>query len=201
MEEKERKQFDDEKVNNNQNLPENEQNHKPKNALKNDELPIDEIEQLLKHLKEQIDINGEHVRIIKIDRSKPSLKVRIINLIVTYFFDILLIFSLNGYLVFTDAGIFTLLIFSLVFTTVESLFKYLMMKYLFKWMIASLGTILIPLTIFSFIIAWFIIPGLIPTKTSNLIIFFIIFIIVRGLLKMFIMRRSNNFIEIKGGKR
>ena len=200
MDKKEKKEFNEE-----DKIIEAEFNDVPqKKELKNekkkskDDLSLDEIENLLNQLKEQIDLNGENVKIIKIDRSKPSVKSQIIEALATYVFDFILIISLNGYLKFAESNFFQLLIFSLIFSTIELILRSFLIRYFLRFMIASLGTILIPITILSFIIAWLVIPGLEMTSSGSTLLFIFIFLIARSLIKMFLLRRGSNFIEIKG---
>jgi len=163
----------------------------------------EELNQILNQLKEKFDVEEGNIRIVKIEKKRASFKEVLISIVLSYLFDFILIVSLNGYIGFTEYNIFNLLLFSLIFSTIEYISKRLMMRYFFKLMFASLGTILIPVTIISFVFAWLLIPELSLESDNKVFLFFIIFLTIRIVMKMLLMNRQRNKIitRFKGGKK
>ncbi len=162
----------------------------------------EELSNLIEELKEKYNIGDENIRIVKVERKKPNLKRVLISFLLSYFFDFILIISLNGYLAFAPYDFWRLLLFSIIFSTSEILIRELMMKYYPKLMFNSFGLILIPITILALIFAWWVTPGLVTDSTNDLILFFIIFFILRLVINFMLMRRNRDkmFRKIKGGK-
>lgn len=176
------------------------QEKKDKKKPEMDKLDIspEDIHQLLDELKEKYNIKDDNIKIVKIQK-KNSPKMIILGTFLSYLFDWVVIISLNGYLNYAEFDFFRLTLFSLLFSTIELILKGLMMKYFSKIVFTSFGLAIIPITIISMMIAWIVI-GVNPGKNDFLILFFILFIVIRGLLKMMLMRREINS-KYKGGKK
>lgn len=176
---------------------ENEPENKPDKPDYN--ISVDDLEDLLEQIKKDYNLDGKNVKIVRVEKKKVSWKERIMNIAITYLFDFILLVSIGGYLGFTEK-IWNLLIFSLIFSTIESLLRFLMMKYFSKLMFLSLGTISIPITASSFLFSMMIFR--ITINNDRVILFLILFLFLRLVLKMVLMRRNREkFIEkIKGGK-
>ncbi|NLD27016.1 MAG: hypothetical protein GX661_06620 [Acholeplasmataceae bacterium] len=162
-------------------------------------LTPEELNDFLEELKEKYNIGEENIKIVKIERKKPPLKILIVSFLLSYLFDFLLIIALNGYLGFTTYNIWKLLLFSVIFSTLELLIREILMRFFPKLMFYSLGTILIPISISALLLAWWI-TGL--EAKDNYALFFIIFLILRLIMNVLLMKRNRDkmFNQIKGGR-
>ena len=162
----------------------------------------EDLKKFIEELKNRYNLDEENIRIVKIERRKPSPKQILLSCLFSYLSDFILIISLNGYLGFAPYKFFRLLLFSVIFSTTEILIRELMMKYYPKLMFYSFGTILFPITITALIFAWWVTPGLQVDSYNNLVVFFIIFLILRVIINFLLMKRNRDkmFRKIKGGK-
>lgn len=171
---------------------------------KDDDLRLtpEDLKKFIEELKDRYNIDEENIRIVKIERRKPNPKQILLSFLFSYFSDFILIISLNGYLGFAPYEFFRILLFSVIFSTTEILIRELMMKYYPKLMFYSFGTILFPITITALIFAWWVTPGLKADSYNNLVVFFIIFLILRVVINFLLMKRNRDkmFRKIKGGK-
>lgn len=175
--------------------------NKENNEIKQKFTPEDLLN-FIEEIKEKYDIDDENIRIVRIERRKPSLKQTILSFLFAYFLDFALIIALNGYIGFAPYDIFRLLVFSLIFTTTEILVREMMMKYYPKLMFYSFGTIVIPISIAVLIFSWWVTPKLEFTSFNKLVIFYIVFLILRVVINFLSMKmyRDKMFRKIKGGK-
>jgi hypothetical protein len=134
----------------------------------------EDLDEILKQLKERFDLDDDNIKIVKIERKKTNLKDVIYSTVISFLFDLILIVSLDGFIGYAEEN-FSLIIFSLIFSVIELIFRKILMKYFFRLMFQTLGLIIIPITIFSFLIAWLITPGLYIESEQRLILFFILF--------------------------
>ena len=192
--------MDKEKINNKE-INNKEQQLKKDKKKKSDQIqyiPQEELEKMLKQLQEQYNLDGEKVKVVQIRRRKVTIKEIILSVVFGYFLDLFLTMALSGYLAFAENDFLSIILFSLIFTTLETILKQLLMKYIFRLMLMSFGMITIPLTIISFVLAVLITPGLTILDTGRMILFFIIFMIIRLAIRMFIMRK--NILKQRGNK-
>jgi hypothetical protein len=159
----------------------------------------EDLDDFLEELKEKYNLGDDKIKIVKIERKKPPLKVLLVSFLLSYLFDFLLIIALNGYLAFTTYNIWKLFFFSIIFSTLELLIREIMMRFFPKLMFYSLGSILIPISIAALMLAWWIM-GL--EARNNFVLFFIIFLILRLIMNVLLMRRNRDkmFNQIRGGK-
>lgn len=175
-----------------------EKKYKKKSDMDKLDISPEDINQLLDELKEKYNIKDDNIKVVRIQK-KSSPKMIILGTILSFLFDWVVIISLNGYLNYAEFNFLRLTLFSLLFSTIELILKQLMMKYFSKIIFTSFGLVVIPITIISMMIAWIAI-GVNPGKNDILILFFILFIVIRGLLKMMLMRKEINS-NYKGGKK
>jgi tryptophan-rich sensory protein len=160
----------------------------------------DSLDHLVAQIKEQLDDPKQEIQVVRINSKKPTWKQLVFTTILSFVFDLLLIISINGYLQFTESKILNIIVLSLLFSLIELVFRRLVTRYFFHLMISSLGTIMIPLMIVSFIIAWLITPDLEPLSNGLVLLFFLIFIVARSVMRILFMGR-NKIIEIKKVKK
>lgn len=165
-----------------------------------EELDQEDLDHLVDEIKEQLDDESEEIRVVRINPQKPSWKSRLLDNALSFIFDALLVVSLNGYLKYADSHIWNLLLLSLLFSVIDLILRRLVSRYFFKLMISSLGTIMIPLMIISFILAWLIIPGVEPNSNGQVMIFFVVFIIARSIMRILFLGK-NKIIEIRKVKK
>jgi hypothetical protein len=191
MEEKKKKKQVDEE---NTKKPE-EKSHEEHNVI----VTPDDLEKLLEDLKNKYNVRDENIKIVQIEGKRPPIRMLITTFLFSFLFDFLLVISLNGYLSYTSYNILRLLIFSVVFSIAEFLFRGILMKFFPKLMLYSLGLILIPISFAALILGWWV-SGL--EGNENLIPFFIIFLIIRFIMNALLMRRNREKIlrRIGGGK-
>ncbi|MDD3999476.1 MAG: hypothetical protein PHX62_01100 [Bacilli bacterium] len=189
----------------NKDLKKKKKNNERNKEEKKDDREIvtpEELKDFIEDLKDKYNLEDQNIRIVRIERKKPEPKQIILTFLLSYIFDFVLIIALNGYLAFAPYDIWRLLLFSVIFSTTEIIIRELTMKYYPKWMFYSFGLILIPITIIALVFAWWITPGLVTNDTNDLILFFIIFLILRVLINFMMMRRNRDkmFRKIQGGK-
>lgn len=157
----------------------------------NEEETAKELDKLIKNLEEEQNIDPKTIKILKVER--PSLeqmrRKRITGALVMLVFDLFLLVALNGYLKFADFDLLKFVIFGLSFFAFEFLFKWLLQKYYPKLIMYSFGAIMIPLTVIALVIAE-LISGLKIEDSDKLIIFYILFIVVRFALRYLLMRKE-----------
>lgn len=168
----------------------NDEPTEKKTTNNNLEDPQQEFEDLLDKLKEQYNLDRNDLKIVRVTKKKITLRNMLFPLLFSFLLDLVIIVALNGYLQYTDADFLRLLLFSVLFTIIEAILKQLLMRYIFRLILMSFGLITIPITIVSFVLAIIIVPGFNIENTGKLILFFIIFMIIRLTIKMFFMRRN-----------
>lgn len=164
------------------------------------ELDQEDLDHLVDEIKEQLEDESDEIRVVRINPKKPSWKSRILDNALSFVFDALLVVSLNGYLNYAESHIWNLLLLSLLFSIIELVLRKLVARYFFKLLITSLGTIMVPLMVISFILAWLIIPGVEPTSNGQVMIFFVVFIIARSIMRILFLGK-NKIIEIRKVKK
>lgn len=174
--------------------PSEPQSEEPK---KDDEL--DQIDHLVDELKDQLEEEGE-IQLVRINPKKPTWKSLLVTSVLSFLFDFLLIISINGYLEFTESNILNIIFLSVLFSVMELILKRLVTHYFFRLVISSFGLIYIPIMIISFILAWMIIPNLEPLSSGKVLIFFLIFIVARSIMRLLFLNK-NKIIEIKKVKK
>ncbi|MDD4077014.1 MAG: hypothetical protein PHT03_03440 [Bacilli bacterium] len=186
---------DNKKTNNEEQQLEKDQEKK---SNQTPDIPQRELQKMLKQLQEQYNLDSEKVKVVQIKRRKVTVKEIILSVVFGYLLDLFLTMALNGYLAFADYDFLSIILFSLIFTTIETVLKQFFIKYIFRLVLMSFGMITIPLTIISFVIAVLVTPGLTILHTGRMILFFIIFMIIRLAIRMFIMRK--NILKQRGNK-
>ncbi|MGD9605803.1 MAG: hypothetical protein AB7V00_06650 [Bacilli bacterium] len=159
----------------------------------------DQIDHLVEELKDQLEEN-EEIQFVRINPKKPSWKSILITTLLSFVFDFLLIISINGYLEFTESKILNIILLSVLFSVIELILKRLTTRYFFRFIISSFGLIYVPIMIVSFIIAWLLTPNLEPFSNGKVLLFFLIFIVARSIMR-FIFLNKNKIIEIKKVKK
>ncbi|MGD9886646.1 MAG: hypothetical protein AB7T03_01630 [Bacilli bacterium] len=177
----------------NEKKPSEPQSEEPKH----DEL--DQINHLVDELKDQLEEKGE-IQLVRINPKKPTWKSILVTSILSFLFDLLLIISINGYLEFTESNILNIIFLSVLFSVIELILKRLVTHYFFRIVISSFGLIYIPIMIISFILAWMIIPNLEPLSSGKTLIFFLIFIVARSIMRLLFLNK-NKIIEIRKVKK
>ncbi|MCK9537054.1 MAG: hypothetical protein M0R05_05705 [Bacilli bacterium] len=192
--------MDKEKIDNKKTNNEEQQLEKDQEKKSNQtpDIPQRELQKMLKQLQEQYNLDSEKVKVVQIKRRKVTVKEIILSVVFGYLLDLFLTMALNGYLAFADYDFLSIILFSLIFTTIETVLKQFFIKYIFRLVLMSFGMITIPLTIISFVIAVLVTPGLTILHTGRMILFFIIFMIIRLAIRMFIMRK--NILKQRGNK-
>jgi hypothetical protein len=200
MEDKKKKDNEEKEINNAPITTDDEADNDEKNIIK---VKPEDLDKLLDELKRKYNLEDENIRIVKIERKKPTVKQTVLQALFTLLFDFILIIAISGYIGFADIEILSLLYVSLIFSSLELIFKWILMRYFPKLMFYSLGSISIPITIISFLVAIEIPNGISMLKTDRLILFLIIFMIVRITVNVLLMKRQREklFNKIKGGKK
>jgi hypothetical protein len=113
----------------------------------------------------------------------------------------MIIFSLLGYTKVVDyKSMLDVLFYALIFSGVEILTKEVLYYYKPMWIFKSLGSILLAVTVLSFLVADVTLKNINFTSTSALVFFIVVFLIVRSLLiNIIVNKRIENFF--KGGRR
>ncbi|HNZ50551.1 MAG TPA: hypothetical protein PK087_01590 [Bacilli bacterium] len=159
----------------------------------------EQIDHLVEELRDQLEEEGE-IRFVRINPKKPSWKTIIITTVLSFIFDLLLIVSINGYLEFTDSKILNIIMLSVLFSVVELILKQVLNRYFFRLVISSFGLVYIPVMIVAFIIAWLFTPDLEPSSNGKVLLFFLIFMVARTIMRMIFLSR-NKVIEVKKVKK
>ncbi|HOA78375.1 MAG: hypothetical protein WBL47_04360 [Bacilli bacterium] len=148
------------------------------------------LDKIIQEYREKGHFESEKLKVAKVRVVKLTIKHFLLSLFINYLFDLLLSIALNGYLAFAEYDLSSIVLFSIIFTTVETILRHILTKYSMRLVLMSFGMITIPITIISFVLAVLVTPGLVILSTGRLILFFIIFMIIRLTLRMFFLRRS-----------
>lgn len=167
---------------------------KPEENLEsNEEVNIDPeiLEKIVSELEEKYDLKKENIKIVKMKKipTKKMIYKYLLRELFFWFVDFLLIIALNGYLEFSEPNILNLFLFSIVFYIIEFVSKIVIQKYYQKLVIYSFGSIMIPMTILSLILSDLVV-NLESDNTDNLIAFYILFIIIRLIIRFVLMRKE-----------
>ncbi len=189
------------KTENNETKPPEEKKPEDKDKQKEpEEMDQEDLDHLVDEIKGQLDDESEEIRVVRINPQKPSWKSWFLDNALSFLFDALLVVSLNGYLKYAESNIWNLFFLSFLFSVIELILRRIVSRYFFKLLITSLGTIMIPLMIISFILAWLIIPGVEPNSNGQVMIFFVVFIIARSIMRILFLGK-NKIIEIRKVKK
>lgn len=185
----EKKYTDEEKIveENEARLEEGNQEKDPNRV----EIDPEVLEKIVTELEEKYNLKKENIKIVKVHKepaSKSILKV-ILSSLLLWVFDFLLIVALNGYLEFAPNDIIHLLIYSIVFYIIELSGRVIIDKYYKKFILYSFGTIMLPVTIVALLLAH-LATGLEFLNNSDMIAFFILFIIIRVIIRFLMMRKE-----------
>ena len=143
------------------------------------------LDKIIQEYREKGHFESEKLKVAKVRVVKLTIKHFLLSLFINYLFDLLLSIALNGYLAFAEYDLSSIVLFSIIFTTVETILRHILTKYSMRLVLMSFGMITIPITIISFVLAVLVTPGLVILSTGRLILFFIIFMIIRLTLRMF----------------
>lgn len=149
------------------------------------------LDRIVSELEEKYNLKKENIKIVKVEKQpvKKRLLRALLNLLLFWVFDFLLIIALNGYLGIPESDVLNILIFSIVFYLIEFAGKTILDKYYKKLILYSFGTVILPVTIISLMLAQVAI-GIEFLNNDDMIIFFILFIIVRIILRFILMRKE-----------
>lgn len=177
---------------------EKESSEPKKPVIFDPEDPAADLEDLLEQLQKEYNLDKKDIKVVQFRKRKMSTKEILLSVLFGFLLDLVIIVALNGYLKFTNFSVLNITLFSLFFTVIETTLRQILMKYVFRLMLMSFGLISIPITIISFVLAILIVPGFVVENTGKLILFFIIFMVMRLTIRMFMMRR--NLLKQRGNK-
>lgn len=170
-----------------------DQNKNLKDRLESSE---EELQKMLDELSKQN--GGKRVKVIRIGGPILSKKDKILKNLLTIVFDIIIVMAVSGYINWFDIEgniYFYLAIFSLIFTFLDIIFKSLIMEYFTRFLMLTFGGLFLLSTIVAFVIAAVTTPNLLVTSQSNVILFMILFLMLRQLVgivlvnKLFILKK------------
>lgn len=156
------------------------------------------LDKIVTELEEKYDLKKEDIKILKIDKDMKRKKT-ILKDFLFWAFDFLLIISLHGYLSFSEPNILKLLLYSIVFYIIELTIRIILNKYYQKLVFYSFGLIMVPVTIIALLLANMVV-GLKFIDNDKMILFFILFIIARVMLRFVLMRKEIQTL-LKGRKK
>lgn len=156
------------------------------------------LDRIVTELEEKYDLKKEDIKILKIDKDMKRKKT-ILKDFLFWAFDFLLIISLHGYLSFSEPNILKLLLYSIVFYIIELTIRIILNKYYQKLVFYSFGLIMVPVTIIALLLANMVV-GLKFIDNDKMILFFILFIIARVMLRFVLMRKEIQTL-LKGRKK
>ena len=162
----------------------------PPDEKETPDLSHEQLEKLIQRYREAGGSEGGKIKTARVRIKRPSWKQLLLSLLVSYLVDLFLTVALSGYLGFAEHDWLSIVLFSLIFTTTEALLRMVVIRFVTKLFMMSFGMISIPITILSFVFATLVTPGLVIESTGRLILFFIIFMIIRLLFRIFMMRKS-----------
>lgn len=178
-----------------------ETEEKKEDKINQVEIDPEVLEKIVNELEEKYNLKKENIKIVKVQ--KEQLKQKFLRTLFYSFlfwvFDFLLIISLNGYLHFAEFEVFSLLIYSVVFYIIELAGRTVIEKYYKKLILYSFGTIMLPVTIVALLLAH-LATGLEFLNNSDMMAFFILFIIIRIIIR-FVLMRKEIMMTMKGRKK
>lgn len=179
-----------------------QQTKKDDDTLDIDDLfQVDSPEEFLKEL-EKLQRESPRPKNLKVINFPQRLSYNLLlNTIYLFLINVMIIFSLLGYTKVVDyKSMLDVLFYALIFSGVEILTKEVLYYYKPMWIFKSLGSILLAVTVLSFLVADVTLKNINFTSTSALVFFIVVFLIVRSLLiNIIVNKRIENFF--KGGRR
>ncbi len=139
--------------------------------------------------EEEFDSSIEDISFIEIEEPKYKFLKELPRDILFIIIDLALIMALNGYFDFAKMKLIDVIIFGLVFTIIEFAIKTVVGHYFIKLFTYSLGLITLPIIILSLYLSR-IIVGIEVDDRTNLIWFYILFIIVRSIFRLIFIRND-----------
>jgi len=175
---------DKNKKNNNQNPIEEEKDEK-----KQENIEDEVIEKIVNELEEKYNIKKENIKIVKLKQQTPRQRIKSVVFKEFFFwlFDFLLILALHGYFSLPETDILKILLFSAAFYIIETSGRVIIDKYFRKLILYSFGTIMLPITIIALVLAQ-LVSGV--EMSEDIILFVIVFITVRIILRFILMRKE-----------
>lgn len=169
-------------------------NDEKKNEVENKEkeksdLEEEVIERIVNELEEKYNLKKENIKIVKVGNQgfKPSIFKIVLKELLFWLFDFLLIIALHGYFRFPESNPLNLLLFSIVFYIIEMSGRTIINRYFKKLLLYSFGTVMLPITVVALILAQ------LATNielSDNILLFVIVFIGVRIIIRYIIMRKE-----------
>lgn len=170
-----------------------------KHDLEKMDIDQEVLEKIVSELEEKYNLKKENIKIVKVRKVPEKQKIlkSILRNLLFWVFDFLLIISLQGYLKFTEFNIIKLLLFSIIFFVIELVLRNILTKYYQRLVLYSFGTIMIPATIIALVLAHLTVD--LQLDNNKMIAFFILFIVVRIVLRFVLMRKE--IMSVMKGRR
>jgi tryptophan-rich sensory protein len=142
-----------------------------------------ELENMLKQVEEQYGVDREQIKVVKIKLPGRSAKNIILDTIMTLVFNIILILSISGYIIWTKASPLELLYFAIAYSVIEIVLKNILNIFFVKLIIKSFGLITIVPSIVAILLVIIITNFVTITSSLRYIVMFVLVIFLRTLIR------------------
>lgn len=166
-----------------------------------DPLQFDSIEDLMRQLGQPSE-DGPRPKNMRVINFPQRLSYNVIlNTLYSFIMNTMIIFSLLGYTKMVEyESIFDVVFYALIFSGVEILAKEVLYYYKPMWVLKSLGSLLLAITVLSFLTADLVLKRINFISTSALVFFILVFLIVRSIVTNIIINKRIEKI-FRGGRK
>lgn len=155
----------------------------------------EEIDKMINELENQLGINKEQVKIVKINIPKRNLKNILIEALFTILINMILILSLSGYIIWAKYNsIFDLVYFTLILSSIEILFNNLIYLFFKKYITLSFGFILYVPILLAIVISLLVYKNIKTTSTGSIMFMFVCVLLLRSFIKRLVFSYKNRRI-------
>lgn len=145
----------------------------------------DEIQKIIEEINKQ-NPDGPQPKIISI--KGQNTKTKVLNILMDIVLNLVLFFGISGLFPWMEGTVVEVLVIATIFTLIQTLIKYVVLTFFPKLLYMSFGILNFVISIFSFIVAIIIVSTKIVINVNNAIAFYLIFGIIKLLLKYLFMR-------------
>ena len=142
------------------------------------------IKQLMDSLPENSEIKG--IKIIKTKDQK--IKDKLLKILLDVILNVFLMLGISGLIKWYEGTIGNIILFSLLYTLLETMLNYIIITFIPKIKLFSFGLSDVICTVVGFLLSLLIVHKVISFDTTLVIVFFLIFLVVKALIKFLIMK-------------
>lgn len=148
-----------------------------------------EIEDMIKQAEEQLGVDRDQIKVVKIKLPGNTLKWILFDALMTIILNTILILSLSGYIKWTkNDTIIPLLVFALTYTLIELTLKNILNRFFVKLIIKTFGLITLLPSILAIPLVFIFADYMSVTSVTSLLLMFVGVIFIRSVFRTVLNR-------------